>query len=148
MPRKFVYIQKPDAEVIFNPDTIQFVSKTETKVYISFLSDDEPLILEGEPAKAYWDELYESSYKASSEGMFMSRKFVYVQTPDCEVIFNPDVVQFIHKKETGLYIKFLANYEALYLEGEIPQAYWNRLHENSNKVYPKVEEPPIQDWVM
>jgi hypothetical protein len=148
MPRKFVYIQNPDDEVIFNPETIQSVSKIETKVYISFLFDDEPLILEGEPAKAYWDELYESSYKASSEGAFRSRTFVYVQTPDCEVIFNPDVVQFIHKKETGLYIKFLANYDALYLQGEIPQAYWNGLYESSNKNYPKPEESPDPDWVM
>lgn len=63
MPKTLVHIQKPREHVIFNPNLIQSIHKTDNGVSIYFLYDKIPLELEGEAAKAYWDEVYESSNK-------------------------------------------------------------------------------------
>ena len=61
MPRCFVHIQQSAREIIFNPDAIQFMEKTDKGVFVTFLYDNTPLHLEGEVAKAYWDEVYDLS---------------------------------------------------------------------------------------
>jgi hypothetical protein len=72
----------------------------------------------------------------------MPRCFVYIPQPNCEVIFNPDAIQFIHKRETGIYIKFLTDDEALHLEGEAAKAYWDEVYDLSNR-FPKPDEEPF-----
>ncbi|MEH2145312.1 hypothetical protein [Nostoc sp.] len=63
MPRTPIHIQQPNAEVIFNWQAIKFIVKLEASVFVHFLGDDEPLHLEGEAAKAFWDNEYEQSNK-------------------------------------------------------------------------------------
>lgn len=73
----------------------------------------------------------------------MPRTPIHIQQPNVEIIFNPETIKYIHKRETGVYICFLGDEEALHLEGEAAKAFWDNQYEHSNKIYPPIPEP---DW--